>query len=839
MRVPRCTLLLLTVLAGGALRAAPARAEDPPPAERAFRDAWWAETAAGDLTQALARYAEAADAEGPPAVRARALYRRGLVLQRLGRTPEAIQALERLARDFAGEAQLLAEARARLSEWTAVDLRTSFGEWYRRYQYGPEFQAKIVDLVLRLGGEDGPKAEAVVSELLTIGEPALPALRAHADSRNTNLREQAVRLLVALGDVPAAEALRSTRAWWTSGAMDVLRRAPAEARARLRAELTRKDGIDPGLAAALDGPVAAVRWYRSLTEDDGQAEGSWPHHCLAGAWESALDPAVEAELRALLADGQARPDARGYALAALGGRERLRTEHLLPLLAEPVMQEGVLPHLHARARAGDQPAEAWAALVAAARAAADPAVPEKRRHALSRALCTGLAWAPEPVDAEALGPVVARLGLSEYYRQDVSPRLPAVMLAGAEAATSPVQTRLFLEQWQASAAPTPAEWARARRLLLDATRPALAEGVLRWAKSHLAALVRPALELGVDPALPPRVHEELLLALVRAHLGAIVRDPEQRRLLLRALAPLEERRGSNEGLQQRGVWYVTLVTALAPDAEASRLLAETWLAEPRGWPSLLWGLSAAVPGTLPPGSERWPAARAAVLARLGEVWPRWTWEQRRAALTAPLPRIKALDETLRAALHERPSEATADDRALLYYQLSEVSPEDARAAYDLQDARQAWRVLSVRTSELGPPSAAWLDALGAALAPDSPGARDVATYLLREPSLQRAVCERLLVHQDPSVRSLGLTTLHQRASADDLPLWLKALSDDAVTNRLQAVRGLGALGSRDAARALLGALDDPSAPVRDAAQEALDAFEKLEATKRRWSERLR
>ena len=91
------------------------------------------------------------EAEGPASLKARALYKKAVVLQRIGRTEEAIRTLERLAKEYPGEAAPQADARARLAEWTAVDLKTSFAEWYQRYQYSPEFQAKIVDLVLKLG----------------------------------------------------------------------------------------------------------------------------------------------------------------------------------------------------------------------------------------------------------------------------------------------------------------------------------------------------------------------------------------------------------------------------------------------------------------------------------------------------------------------------------------------------------------------------------------------------------------------------------------------------------------------------------------------------------------
>ena len=148
------TMVLVAAILG--LLAAPhARAEDEvtgdSAAEQAFRDAWWAETSAGALDRALDGYRKAIEAEGPTAVRAQALYRMAVVLERIGKTDDAIRALERLAKDFPDEADLQAKARDRLEAWTAVDLRTNFQEWYERYKYSPEFQGRVVELVLKLG----------------------------------------------------------------------------------------------------------------------------------------------------------------------------------------------------------------------------------------------------------------------------------------------------------------------------------------------------------------------------------------------------------------------------------------------------------------------------------------------------------------------------------------------------------------------------------------------------------------------------------------------------------------------------------------------------------------
>ena len=254
------------VLAPCSLAFAPhARADDAPDdtsaAGKAYRDGWWAETAGGNLTQAIDLYTKAADAEGPASVKARAIYRKAIVLQRIGKTEDAIRTLERLAKDHPGEAAVQADARARLAEWTAVDLKTSFAEWYRRYQYSPEFQAKIVDLVLKLGAADVNVGMEASNEILTIGAPAIPALRQQIESPNGTLRERVVTSLLHLGEIPSIEALRKSRGWRQDiGCWATVRSAASDVRARLRAEAKAEEPWDQGLVAALDGPLALLTW---------------------------------------------------------------------------------------------------------------------------------------------------------------------------------------------------------------------------------------------------------------------------------------------------------------------------------------------------------------------------------------------------------------------------------------------------------------------------------------------------------------------------------------------------------------------------------------------------
>lgn len=238
-------------------------------AEELFEKAWWNETASGALDKALEGYKKAADATGPAATRARSLYRAAIVEQRLGRTDAAVALLERLARDFAGETELLKEAKTRLQEWTAVDLRKSFGEWYRSYVFSPEFQARVVDLVLRMGTAQPTESGEAWNQLLTIGEASVPALQEALKSSNLQLRGKATQLLLRLGVVPPTEALIGYREWM-SASEDwlTLYRADEATRRRVREEAK---GDEPH--------VRAVRAVATSPEEMLSlvlAESDWP-----------------------------------------------------------------------------------------------------------------------------------------------------------------------------------------------------------------------------------------------------------------------------------------------------------------------------------------------------------------------------------------------------------------------------------------------------------------------------------------------------------------------------------------------------------------------------------
>ena len=261
------SVLFATVAAGCVAGQKPSATE----AESLYREAWWLETGEGALDRALQTYLRAAKADGPGSSRAQSLLRAATIQKRLARTDEAIRTLEELTRAHADQAEVLAQARQRLTEWTATDLRNSFSSWYGRYLFSPEYQQKVVELVHELGANAGNTEEArarrveIERRLLTIGDAAIPALREAASSRNGSLVQRAAALLLKLGATPPIETLLARTMWteddeaWAAVlALDTRRRrAVAEACAQ------RVDRVGRALAAAARGPRAMLELLAS------------------------------------------------------------------------------------------------------------------------------------------------------------------------------------------------------------------------------------------------------------------------------------------------------------------------------------------------------------------------------------------------------------------------------------------------------------------------------------------------------------------------------------------------------------------------------------------------
>jgi len=112
------SVVLLAVLGAGAFWHFPARAQGTPEAERLLQKAIQKETVDGDLKGAIELYKKiVALPGGNRAVAAKALLRMGQCHEKLGGTEaqEARKAYQRLVRDFADQAEIVAQARVRLA----------------------------------------------------------------------------------------------------------------------------------------------------------------------------------------------------------------------------------------------------------------------------------------------------------------------------------------------------------------------------------------------------------------------------------------------------------------------------------------------------------------------------------------------------------------------------------------------------------------------------------------------------------------------------------------------------------------------------------------------------
>lgn len=335
-------LLIVAVLSAAALAQ-----EKKTEAEELFEKAWWEETASGALDKALEGYKKAAEATGPASIRARSLYRGAILEQRLGRTDRAVALLERLAKDFPGETDLLKEAKARLQEWTAVDLRKSFSEWYRSYVFSPEFQARVVDLVLRMGTAKPEESREAWDQLLTIGEASVPALQEALKSSNEQLCHKATQLLLDLGVVPPTEALVKYPAW-TREDRDwlTLYRADETTRRRVREEAKGDEPAARAIRAVATSPEEMLTFVLAepkrelvthllvlLTRQSGEAmrkrvagliqEPTVPKHVVDFLQDSLPPSLDDVDQRRCLEWAKSLPTAAGRRAAAVWAASRL------------------------------------------------------------------------------------------------------------------------------------------------------------------------------------------------------------------------------------------------------------------------------------------------------------------------------------------------------------------------------------------------------------------------------------------------------------------------------------------------------------------------------------
>jgi hypothetical protein len=819
-------VLVLLALAAPAVHAEEAPNGDTP-AEKAFRDAWWAETAGGDLTKALALYEQSARGEGPAAVRARAHYHRAAVLHRLGRTEEAIRELERLAQQHPGETALQADARARLTEWTAVDLRTGFPEWYRRFQYGPEFQAKVVDLVLKLGVPSEEDQRTAERELLTIGDPAVAALRAHLASRNEWLARNAVEVLLKLGVVPD-EIVTAQPAWADEkDAWKAILTLPPERRQALRSRLPERPY--PPLAAALGEPAQLLEWLAAKSED-----GGYPY-ALLRAFLGVTPPATP------LADGlvavtldersafQSRFEIGGWLV-----RARKVDAALMRRWNDAGLSALVESHAHvSTVWTAD---EAWAELLRR---------PERSTsrdwvQALER-LLPHVAW---PASRDQAVEVFARTWRVARERMwptpEPTPRLLEVVGLAIDRRIEPSALEGLLGFWRQNAPGTVGEQLQHVRRWLAQGLPSQAR--LGAQQFWFERAHQEDLGVVVDYLVDPAVSDgELGLRWQQFFQGrgppfeaavAVLRAPE----LLQRLLDRVPKQGDEQAMRN----MASPLIQCAAGTELVPALVERQLAAPERFPvAALLRLWSGVVGWMDKQGRLGDWRRG-----LRERWPTWTKEQRGAALEALVSLQPQKDDEmtafLRARLAARPLEFDLGYRNAVLSMLPGIDLALLASCYDLSqpaDADEAsWRLSTAPKLEPTPEA---FEALRLVFRPDGRQALYAAGAFDAQDSLLRPLTDLLLAHDDTNARSRAMTYLMRRSSPEDAPLWTKALADPHVNVRVMAAKGIERVPTPVTLKALVAALDDPHPDVRAAALASLDAIQKMEDLKARWKERVR
>lgn len=264
-----CLLATVPLLAQEPAGSTPPKVQAPS-AEQLFRDAWWAESGSNDVDAALRGYLEAAAANGPAGVRARALLFAGRLQQRLGQPDTALASFRRLVTEFATETALVNEARTHLRELTAVDLRQNYDEWYERRLFSEEVQLVILGKLEALASradlsftddkqqqEHRRQLQTLITEIEVFGKGAVPALRKFALGRHDAMARTAIGMLFAVGETPPLRALLAHADWLDDA--DLVGKLLKQKSKEAMPELPVDDRRARLLAAILEGPDALTR----------------------------------------------------------------------------------------------------------------------------------------------------------------------------------------------------------------------------------------------------------------------------------------------------------------------------------------------------------------------------------------------------------------------------------------------------------------------------------------------------------------------------------------------------------------------------------------------------
>ena len=778
----------------------------------------------------------------------------------MGRTDEAVQVLETLARTFPGQAKLLAEAKKRLEEWTAVDLKQSFADWYQRYQYSPEFQAKIVDLVLKLGVSDNKVRYAAENELTTIGKPALPALREHVYSNNHTLQDNAAALIFLLGAVPPAEAL-ADRWRWTRHGQSWARLLEAgrdpEQRASLLAGLAGKEDLPSRAArAAVEGPSALL----DLFEKESTAMRSMASTVLWRLPDVRTSPALRTRLLALVRNDALSEEVRAAAAQVLTHRmiEGERTEEDVALLGDEILawlrsDMHALRHL-AQSVLANGPVRGpddWKAIAAVLEDAARTGKPEA---GLYRAFRATVAAAPADADLdEALRAVDqalrvsamsslfdakyaplsanARRLLRRVLTESLAPRAPTAVKTWVQAFEESADLPKDLVAFAAASGQTGVVRACIREAGERVRNEAVLDGLLallgpeRTRRRHADDLLR---GLARNPGLMALPWTEGRLAgLVQ---GAAVQTEAAGSRAMRTLH-LDGAAGKVSVTTHWDIGTSQVFYRLFEQPPTRALLLRVAARDPAAFPARLWQL-------LGHGWTDVKAHRDEVWSAMAEAWPTWVEKGQVVAGLDLFVRelLRSMDRETWAFLRPRLEtlrKASDEARDAVVELLDLLTLEDLQRLFDLStdagvDEAAGWAAAMVRND-------ATYEALVRAMRPGGPKAAFFGDAFAKKLPARRAdIIARLLANGRDDAADGAYVLLQQKRDPAEFPLWLKALDSKHAFTRQRVATVLGRFYDKRVIKALAGHVDDPDPNVRDAVLKALETIKDTEEKKDYW-----
>lgn len=841
-------------------------------AARLFREGWWLETGSGALEKAAESYRKAVAAAGSQGIRARAQYRLALVLERMGRTEQAVRALEALAAQFSDQTEFLARARTKLEAWSGEDLREHFADWYQRFQYSPTFQSKIVDLVLQLGTGDRKVSSAASQELLTIGAPALPALRAHVTSANSLLRQAVVGLMVRLKELPSPEALfrtpsyRSTQNLWNLVA-DL--QEPARGKLAAAARELPEDPRARSVLAVLAGPSAMIDRIAKST-NDRLVSYFWT--ALKGSNPSAQD--LE-RLREIPGDRTVAGSVRGNVARYVAYAHDWKGEKADPtgfetadLLAwagsdEPTVREVVWRLMKATSV---RDVEAWRV---PARWLAEASGPTSEHHEVVSALLGQLRLVPDGTDVQLAVDGLVRtldqgtgidrspqaLRLSSVSGVPGSAATPRRVYAQAIGRAKGKQVGGMPQSWWQITGGDPTSLGTLIGWIGSAADGQVRSGALRVAAREIRTGVPRLMVPFGDARRRQELHQVLFQNLANnPALAGLDWDRESLTRLVEAGAlEVQELAGSSRfgghNLRRHQLTYggvrlsvLTRLSGSASNVFYSLLqvdaLREEFLAAAATAPERV------TPDIWPLLGNEWssvPENRALALSFLERGWAQWSAEQKPAGLNVFFPKEligrgdAALNAFLRRALTNPTT--TLEVRQTAALAISDLKLADVASAFDLNQPKQA--EVGVRFLGYLPDSAETYAAFKHLLGAQTTSKAVVSSMANRFGSSQGGtrsdLIEGLLAVPpglDASKRALHI--LHQSGVAKDLPLWRVALKHPETRVRTAAATALGNLYDDESIRALARVVDDPDPEVRDAALKSLERIETIEKQKAHW-----